>query len=208
MRIFRTYLIALSVVLFFCDSQSIVGQQTIKLSLKAAVDSALINNVKIQQYKQVVSQKQYLSKAATGNFFPSIDVMGGYTYFSKNPEINMSQVKGSIDEMFGNYGALIAQQLELTPESQQIIYDEIMVGMGKLPAYNVVVDQQQYPSLNFTALQPIFLGGKIIAGKRFAEAEIDYASADLRQISNEIIKETITRYFGVVLLNEVIVTRK
>lgn len=195
-------------VLFFCDSQSIVGQQTIKLSLKAAVDSALINNVKIQQYKQVVSQKQYLSKAATGNFFPSIDVMGGYTYFSKNPEINMSQVKGSIDEMFGNYGALIAQQLELTPESQQIIYDEIMVGMGKLPAYNVVVDQQQYPSLNFTALQPIFLGGKIIAGKRFAEAEIDYASADLRQISNEIIKETITRYFGVVLLNEVIVTRK
>ncbi len=208
MRIFRTYLIALSAVLFFCGSQLLVGQQTINLSLAAAVDSALMNNIKIQQYKQVVSQKQYLTKAAIGNFFPSIDVMGGYTYFSKNPEINMSQVKGSIDELFGNYGALIAQQLELPPETQQIIYDEIMVGMGKLPAYNVVVDQQQYPSLNFTALQPIFLGGKIIAGKRFAEAELDYASADLRQISNEIIKETITRYFGVVLLNEVIETRK
>ncbi len=198
----------LSAFLSFMVSISLYGQQNLELSLSAAVDSALVNNVKIKQYQQVVLQKQYLSKAATGNFFPSIDLMGGYTYFSKNPEINMSQVVGSIDEIAGKYGVAIAQEIGVPAESQQIIYDAIVNGAGKLPAYNVVVDQQNYPSLNFTALQPIFLGGKIIAGKRFAEAELDYASADLKQISNEIIKETITRYFGVVLLNEVIETRK
>jgi len=194
-------------IIVFC-SQALYSQQTLSLSLKAAVDSALNNNIKIQQYKQAVLQKEYLSKAASGNFFPSIDVMGGYTYFSKNPEVNMSQVKGSIDDMFGKYGVVIAQELDLSQEDQQVIYDKIVGGLGELPAYNIIVDQQNYPSLNVTALQPIFLGGKIIAGKRFADAEHQYASLDLRQVSNEIIKETIERYFGVVLLKEVIITRK
>ena len=209
MKLIRAYIIALSTtILLLTNTYSLVCQQTIRLNLSAAIDSALNNNVKIQQYNQVVLQKQYLSKAASGNFFPSIDLMGGYTYFSQNPEVNMSQVKGSIDEMFGQYGVAITQDLDLSPESQQQIYDGIMGGLGKLPAYNVIIDQQNYPSLNFTALQPIFLGGKILAGKRFAEAELEYASADLQQIRNEIIKETIQRYFGVVLLNEVIITRK
>ena len=206
MRI-KPELIAALFTLLIC-STSLLGQQSVSLSLEAAVDSALINNGKIRQYQQVVLQKKYLSKAASGNFFPSIDMMGGYTYFSKNPEINMSQVKGSIDDMFGKYGVVIAQELDLSQESQQVIYDGIVGGLGKLPAYNVVIDQQNYPSLNFTALQPIFLGGKVLAGKRYAEAELDYASADLSQVSNEIIRETIERYFGVVLLNEVVIVRK
>ena len=194
-------------LLAYC-SQALYSQQKLNLSLKAAVDTALNNNIKIQQYKQAVMQKEYLSKAASGNFFPSIDIMGGYTYFSQNPEINMGQVKGSIDDMFGKYGVVIAQELDLSEEDQQIIYDKIVGGLGELPAYNIVVNQQNYPNLNVTALQPIFLGGKIIAGKRFADAEHEYASLDLRQVSNQIIKETIERYFGVVLLKEVIITRK
>jgi len=205
-RLTKIYLIIFAV--FVLQLQPMFGQQALRLSLKAAVDSALNNNSKIQQYKQVVLQKQFLNKAAVGNFFPSIDVLGGYTYFSQNPEINMSQVKGSVDDLFGKYGVVIAQELDLSQEDQHIIYDKIVGGLGKLPAYNIVVDQQNYPNLNVTALQPIFLGGKVIAGKRFAEAEEEYASIDLRQVSNEIIKETIERYFGVVLLNEVIITRK
>ncbi len=194
--------------IFALNIQVSYGQQILNLSLEAAVDSALNNNVKIQQYKQVVLQKQYLSKAAVGNFFPSVDIAGGYTYFSKNPEINMSQVKNSIDDMFGKYGVVIAQELDLSQEDQKVIYDKIVGGLGKLPAYNITIEQQNYPNFNVTAMQPIFMGGKIIAGKRFADAEQQYASLDLQQVTNKVIKETIERYFGVVLLNEVIATRK
>jgi len=198
----------LIIIAIILGMQVSYGQQTVNLDLRAAVDSALNNNIKIQQYKQVVLQKQYLTKAAAGNFFPSIDLLGGYTYFSKNPEVNMGQVKNSVDDMFGKYGVVIAQELDLSQEDQQIIYDKITGGLGKLPAYNIVIDQQNYPSLNFTALQPIFTGGKIIAGKRFADAELEFANEDLRQVNNEVIKETIQRYFAVVLLKEVIITRK
>ena len=205
-RLVKIYLLIIIVTII--ELQVLYGQQTVSLNLRAAVDSALNNNVKIQQYKQVVLQKQYLTKAATGNFFPSIDLLGGYTYFSKKPEVNMGQVKNSIDDMFGKYGVVIAKELDLSQEDQQIIYDKITGGLGELPAYNIVIDQQNYPSLNFTALQPIFTGGKIIAGKRFADAELEFANEDLRQVNNEVVKETIQRYFGVVLLKEVIATRK
>ena len=205
-RLTKIYLLIIVLTIF--ELHVSYGQQTVSLDLRAAVDSALNNNIKIQQYKQVVLQKQYLTKAAAGNFFPSIDLLGGYTYFSKNPEVNMGQVKNSVDDMFGKYGVVIAQELDLSQEDQQIIYDKITGGLGELPAYNIVIDQQNYPSLNFTALQPIFTGGKIIAGKRFADAELEFANEDLRQVNNEVIKETIQRYFGVVLLKEVIITRK
>lgn len=205
-KLAKIYLLIIIVTIL--GMQVSYGQQTVNLDLRAAVDSALNNNIKIQQYKQVVLQKQYLTKAAAGNFFPSIDLLGGYTYFSKNPEVNMGQVKNSVDDMFGKYGVVIAQELDLSQEDQQIIYDKITGGLGELPAYNIVIDQQNYPSLNFTALQPIFTGGKIIAGKRFANAELEFANEDLRQVNNEVIKETIQRYFGVVLLKEVIITRK
>ena len=195
-------------VIFFLGSISLSGQQVIKLDLRSAVDSALNNNNKIKQYQQVVQQKNYLNKAAVGNFLPSIDLAGGYTYMSQNPEINMDQVKGSIDNIAGKYGAGIAGQLGLSPEVQQQVYQTVVDAASKVPAYNVVVDQQQYPSLNVVALQPIFLGGKIIAGKRYAAAELEYANQDLVQVSNEIIRETVERYYGVVLLQQVILTRK
>ena len=188
--------------------QNVSAQDTLKVTLVAAIDSAMNNNSKILRYKQAVYEKEHLRKASMGNYFPSIDLLGGYSYMSKNPEVNMSTVKGSIDDMFGKYGAFIANELGLSDDAQQVIYDKIVNGLGKLPAYNIVIDQQNYPNLNIVAKQPIFLGGKIMAGRKFANAEFDYANAEFRKITNEVSKEVIERYYGVVLLKSVVKVRK
>jgi len=202
-------LIVLFVILIWAVSFSdmLQAQEPVKISLSSAVDSAMQNNNKIRQYKQALFEKERMVKASTGNFLPSVDVMGGYTYFSKNSEINMETVKESVDDVAGKYGAVIAKDLGLSDETQEAIYNKIVNGLGKLPAYNIVIDQQNYPNLNIVATQPIFMGGKIIAGKRFANAEFDYAGAELQKVSNEITKETIERYFGVVLLQQVVKVR-
>lgn len=205
-QIKKNSLIMVIIMLFFIPES--MAQESLELGLRAAVDSALSNNPKIRQYQQVVLQKKYLDKAAMGNFMPSIDVMGGYTYLSKNPEVNMSQVKGSLDDVLGKYGAAVAGEIGLTPEMQQIIYNGVVDGLAKLPTYNIEIDQQQYPSLDVVALQPIFLGGKIIAGKRFSAAELEYAHQDMLQVSNEVVKETIERYYSVALLRQVVGTRR
>jgi len=206
----KTPNLIVSLVIFLYSltfSDTLQAQEYIKISLSSAVDSAMQNNNKIRQYKQAVYEKERMVKASTGNFLPSVDVIGGYTYFSRNSEINMETVKESVDDVAGKYGAVIAKELGLSDESQEAIYNKIVNGLGKLPAYNIVVDQQNYPNLNIVATQPIFMGGKIIAGKRFANAEFDYADAELLKVSNEITKETIERYFGVVLLQQVVKVR-
>ncbi len=204
----RIFLISTLTALTVFVSLQAFAQDTVYMSLSSAVDSALHNNLKIRRFKRTVSEKELMSKASVGNFLPSVDVVGGYTYFSANPEINMGQVKESVDNMFGNYGVVIAKELNLSDESQEVIYNKIVNGLGKLPAYNVVIDQQNYPNLNVVATQPIFMGGKITAGKRFADAEMNYAREELVKVSNEIVKETVQRYYGVVLLQQVVKVRR
>ena len=107
---------------------------TVRLSLQAAVDSAMANNTLILRYRQAVAEKEQMRRASRGNYFPSVDVMGGYTYLSKNPEVNMSKMKESVDQMFGYYGAHIANELGLSDETQEQIYQRIVSRMGQLPA--------------------------------------------------------------------------
>ncbi len=202
---------AIAYCLFLCSViwiNTLKAQEIIKVSLPSAVDSAMQNNSRIRQYRQAVFEKEQMRKASVGNYLPSIDVIGGYTYISENPEVNMSKVKESVDDMFGKYGSFIAKELGLSDETQEAIYSRIVTQLGRLPAYNIVIEQQNYPNLNIVATQPIFFGGKIIAGRRFANAELDYADAELQKVSNEIIKETIERYFGVVLLQQVVKVRQ
>ena len=182
--------------------------QEISLSLESAVDSALVNNRKIKQQEEVVRQKEYLNKAAIGNFLPSIDLFAGYTYLSDNPEFDTEKIKESIDDMFGDYGAVMAKQLGLSPWSQQVIHDEIVAGLADLPAYKLEIDQQIYKNANLVVTQPIFLGGEIWAGKKFAQAELDLANEELNKTRNEIIHSTTQRYLSVILLEQVAELRK
>lgn len=182
-------------------------QAPLRLSLSAALDSAMHNNAKIRQYEELVEQKQYKKKAATGNFFPSIDVNGGFTWLSQNPEINMSLVKGSIDNLLMGFGTAMAQGLQLPPDLQAALAKQL-AGLKQLPPVNLTIDRQNYPNLNFSVTQPVFTGGKIIAGKRYASAELKYSDEELRKTQNEITKETIDRYYAIVLLKAVVKTRE
>ena len=47
-----------------------------------------------------------------------------------------------------------------------------------------------------------------MAGRKFSNAEYDYANAELSKITNEVTKEVIERYYGVVLLKDVVKVRK
>ncbi len=179
----------------------------LRLSLKAALDTAMQNNAKIREYHEKTEQKKYLRKSAMGNFFPTISANGGFTWLSKNPEINMSMFKGSIDDMVSKLGTSMIQGLQLPPQMQLALAKQL-AGLKQMPPENLNIDQQNYPNLNISVTQPIFTGGKIIAARKYASAELKYSDEDLRKTKNEIIKETIDRYYAIVLLKAVVKTRE
>jgi outer membrane protein len=186
------------------------GQER-KISISEALELSYANNEKIKRYSERVQQKVYEDKAAKGNFLPSVNIIGGYTYLSENAEVNTSQIKNSLDDLGGKYGAAFVDSygdelgLSITPEAA---YNTIVGSLGELPAYNVVIDNQQIPTAAITATQAIFTGGKIIAGKKYAKAELLSSHIELQQVKDQIANELIDRYLTVVLLKQVINTRR
>ena len=195
-----------SLIFLFPSADSIA--QYLKISLKDAVDSALVRNKKIKQYHEAVYEKEYLQKASNGNYFPKLNVNAGYTWLSANPEVNTSQVKESLDETAGLYGAFVAKELGLSEETQEEIFNRLVDGLGKLPAYNIVIDQQNYPNLGLNLVQPLFMGNKINTGKFYAETEYEISKTELKITKDEIIQQTIERYILVALLERVVEVRQ
>ncbi|MFD2914552.1 TolC family protein [Psychroserpens luteus] len=187
------------------------GQER-ELSMAQALELSYHNNEQIKRYSERVEQKIYADKAAKGNFLPSVNLLFGYTYLSENMEVNTSQLKSSLDDLGGKYGAAFVEaygdQIGLSGITSETAYSTIVNALSQLPAYNVVIDNQQIPTAAITATQPIFTGGKIIAGKKYAKAELETANIELKQIKNEIANELIERYLNVVLLNQVVKTRQ
>ena len=158
---------------------SVSSYAQLNLSLQDAVDSALVRSPEIKQYQSALQQKQMANKSSTGLLLPKVDLIGGYSYFSKSPEVNMSLVKESIDDVAGKYGTVIAKDLGLSTGSQEDIYNVIVNGLGKLPAENIIIDQQNYPNLSLNILQPIFTGGKLLAQKKVNQTVTDFAQIEL-----------------------------
>jgi outer membrane protein TolC len=186
-----------------------VTAQERKISLSEALELSNNNNEKIKQYTERVNQRVSEDKAAKGNFLPTIDIMGGYTYLSENIEVNTSQMGSSLDALGAKYGAAFVEtygeQIGLSEVNAESAYGTLFNVLGQFPEYpNMLVDNQNITTATITATQPLFTGGKVIAAKKYAKAELQYADIELRKIKNEIANELIERYLNVVLLKQVI----
>ncbi len=195
-------------LIFFLNSTIILAQNTYTLSIKQAIDTSLIYNKNIKRYKERVLQRKYEQKSATANFLPVVDFSAGYTYMGEYMQINMEQMKPSIDDAIGFYGAYIAKELDLSDETQQDIHNRLVNGLKDVPAKNLDIPRQHFFNADFVALQPLFTGGKIVAGRKYADANYNLANADLKDVENKVTAETIERYLSVVLLKEVVKTRE
>jgi len=180
------------------------------LSLSDAIQYGMEHNDQLLRQKEVILQKEYDLAAMKGNFLPKVSVAGGYTYLSENMRINMDQVKGSLDDVLSKYGVAIASEIipfQTSPEFQAGLYNALYGSLSSLPTFDVEIDNQHMPTANIVAMQPIFMGGKIIAGTKFAKAESEEAHYELIKLSNEVSQSIIKRYLTVVLLQDVVKTR-
>lgn len=74
--------------------------------------------------------------------------------------------------------------------------------------FNKRFKEQLYPTVNLTLIQPIFTGFKVTAGYQAAVDDYNAALADDEKIKNEVITEVTQNYLNVVLIQDVIKTRK
>lgn len=186
------------------------------LSLSQAVNLALENNPRIRQYQEKLVQKTYADREALGNFLPSIRLQSSYNHLNSPLEIDLSPIRNAMIQMqagnmseFANIYGILQGAAPLTPEQKALLQTRFASQLdGVLPPFREQFKDQDFKTATIVGIQPLFLGGKLLAAKKFAAAERQAARAELRKIRQEIIQQTINRYLTVALLNSVVKTRQ
>jgi len=186
-----------------------------KITLRDAIESTIQKNEKIFQYKEKFIQKEYEEKEALGNFLPSIEFKASYTHLNDNMDIDLNPIRdviitlqsgnqaeiANLNNIAGGLGAFTpAQKLQIKEQSASLLNN-------LLPAFKETFKKQDYKTATLFGIQPLFVGGKLIAAKKYASAEKEAAQIELENIKNEMVNETINNYLRVVLLKEVVKIR-
>ncbi|MFA7420973.1 MAG: TolC family protein [Melioribacteraceae bacterium] len=190
--------------------------QTTKISLGEAVSLAIQNNERIKQYQEKVVQKEYDNLSAYSNFLPSLNFDLSYTHLNDVMVIDLSPIRDVIITLqstnqaeLTNLGSIVGGKGPLSQAQKDGIKIQVASSLNSLiPAFKETFKKQNYRTGTFIVTQPLFLGGKLLAAKGAASAEMESANIELEKTKNEIVYEVIDRYTKVLLLNSVVETRK
>ncbi len=186
------------------------------MHLDEAITLALKNNARIKQAEEKVRQKEYAGHAAWGNFLPSVTLQGGYTHLNDPLEIDLNPIRQAMIQLhtqdqvgLANLQSLILNHRPLTAEEMLLAQRTAYNALDKaLPPFKETFKAQDYKTATLIGVQPIFLGGKLIAAKNYADDEQKAAQAELLKTKNEVVQDVIKDYLSVVLLQQVVKTRR
>lgn len=188
------------------------GQQ---VSLSDAVQMALQNNERIKQYEERRDVKKYQNIEAWGNFLPTINLQGSYNHLNKDLSIDLNPIRSALIQLqasdqvqIANLSSVITSGAPLSAAQQAAVFNTaVRTFDAKLPPFEEKFKNQTYRSASLVAVQPLFVGGKLLAAKQYASAELNASEIEYEATKNEVIQQVITSYLAVVLLNDVVRTR-
>ncbi|MCX6138515.1 MAG: TolC family protein [Ignavibacteriales bacterium] len=208
----RSLIGGLSIFLLFPPRMAICQP----LTLDGAVEQALRKNERISQYEERVRQKEYLNMESWGNFLPSVNLAASYNHLNDPLEINLEPIRQAMIQLqssnaveLKNLGTILAGGAPLTAAQRAAVAAGATAQLNTaLPPFTETLKKQDYKVASLIGVQPLFLGGKLYAAKQYASSELASAEIELKKTKNEIIQETASQYFAVVLLQDVVRTRK
>jgi len=186
------------------------------LTLEQAVNVALVNNPKVQQYSMRVKQKDLADLNAWGNFLPTLSIQAGFNHLNDPLSISLDPIRQAMIALqtkneveFKNLYTLISTGSTLSDANKQLVAQAAKAGLEKqLPAFESQLKRQDYWKGSLRLIQPLFTGGKLIAAKDFSSSKYDESLVELQTVKNEITAEVTSYYLSVVLMQEVVKVRR
>ncbi len=181
-RSFRAYLSIVLLLTAVClSAQTVTMHDT--LTLDSCLALAKQNNKELQRARLDIEKAQQVKAQALTKYFPQISA-SAMGYHSLHPlveigidDINNASVRDLLTMLYGNYGAALG--LENTLSLFQYGYQ---VGV--------------------TALQPVYVGGKIVAGNRLAQVGVEAAERQTEITERDLLQQVEESYWLVVGLND------
>jgi len=187
-----------------------------QLSLETAVETALQNNNQIKQYNEKYEQKKFEDLSSWGNFLPKISVTSSYNHMNDPLNFDLSPVRDVIMTLqaknqteFANVYSLLQGKPQLTDQQRAALLQGYYGQLDNaLPPFIENFKKQEFGTATITGVQPIFIGGKLLAAKKYSADEKTSSGLELQKTKNEIIEEVVDNYLTVILVKEIISTRE
>lgn len=197
-------------------AQPTVTGAPIRLTLGSSVDIALQNNERILQSREKTRQREFDDLGALGNFLPTVTLTGGWYRLNAPIEIDLEPVRQAMITLqarnqteFANIYNRLAGGPGLTADQRTALTSANANALNAaLPPFVTTFKQRSYPAATVTAVQPLFVGGKLLAAKAYASAEERGAVIEEKRIRDEVTQQAALEYFSIVVLNDVIRTRQ
>lgn len=163
-----------------CRAQDGVRQMT----FESAIEMTMSRNeqIKINFYNEEIKRKE--KKVAASLRSPQFSFAANYTYMSN-----------SIGFDFNNYKEAMGQILPSLP--LPIPPDLVKQFMGQ--DWSLTLQKRQFAVMGFSAMVPIFTGGKINVANRAARIAMDEQDAVSQEKICELYNETVERYYGLMM---------
>lgn len=156
-------------------------------SLDSCRALALRNNKQLMMARQKAAGSEYQKKEAFAAYLPGIDFTGGYTYNQKDIHLlgqgdymqPLSQASlGAIAQKYPHLGAAL-QGAMMNPQTAPMVGEAMDLANGFVDLTNNTLRKSTSFDINnvffgaVTLTQPIYMGGKIAAMNKLAQAGLD-----------------------------------
>lgn len=169
------------IVLLFAGTSNIIADNI--LTLDSALTLAVKNNLDIKKSQMEISRAKAVKNEVRGNYFPRVEIMGG-AYHALNPileysidDIPNANARDILNSLYAEYGAAMGLQ-----KSLQVF--------------------QQTAMASATAVQPVFMGGKITAGNKLADIGVKAADLQSDVTKRDILLTVEENYWLIIGLEE------
>jgi len=152
-------------------------------NLQQCRELALQNNVKLRNQRLEIESAKLQEQEAKASYFPQ--VTAGASYFHANDYLIKQNISVG-EEQQQNLGATM-QAMGLDPTALASLPMNYELGYIKQGAF-----------VNFMALQPVYMGGRITAGNKLAKLQTEVKQLMLEQTEDDVVK-TVEGYYNQLL---------
>ncbi len=183
----QSYIYILSVVLSCCLSAPAWAQAADSVETYLTLDSCLTlaaqNNRNIRKSELAIEKAKQVKAQVFTKYFPQVQAQAG-AYYALEPmlefdidDIGNATVRDLLTTLYGNYGAALG-----LPNTVAMCQYGYMVGV--------------------TAVQPVYMGGKIVAGNRLAQLGVEAAEKQAEMSDRDLLEQVEESYWLLVGLQE------
>ncbi len=153
------------------------------LTLDSCLSLAVQNNRNIRKSELAIEKAKEVKAQAFTKYFPQVHAQAG-GYYAFDPllefdinDIGNASVRDLLTTLYGNYGAALG-------------------------LHNTIAMCQYGYMVGATALQPVYMGGKIVAGNRLAQLGVEAAEKQAEMSNRDLLEQVEESYWLLVGLQE------